>query len=94
MPDEELEVEESEVQLEIGASVCSVGLGPADLKYMVNGFSGDELRLRPFDRCMTHNNIRKKWIAVKFLPVRRDFDHKKVQYEMVLGVRRRTQLGG
>ena len=33
-------------------------------------------------KCISYLNIMRKWIAVKFLPMQFDFDHKKVQYEM------------
>ena len=46
-PDDVLSDEE-EVTLEVGKSVCSVGLGHADLKHMINGFAHDPLPLRPF----------------------------------------------
>ena len=31
---------------------------------------------------MNYLNIRKKWIAVKFLPMQTDYEHKKIQYKM------------
>ena len=63
--------------------MCSIGLGHPDLKHIINGFVNDPLKLRPFFKVMTYLNIRKKWLAVKFLPMQTDFEHKKIQYEMV-----------
>ena len=52
--------DEEEVELEVGKSVCLIGLKHPDLKHIINGFANDPLKLRPFFKVMSYLNIRKK----------------------------------
>jgi len=55
-------------QFNIGQSVCSVNIGNRDLGHIVNGFPGDPLEKRPFDKCFSSVKIVITWIVVGFLP--------------------------
>ena len=56
-------------QFDIGRSVCSVNIGNRDLGHIVNGFPGDLLEKRPFDKCFMTVKIVNTWIVVGFLPM-------------------------
>jgi hypothetical protein len=56
-------------QFDIGQSVYSVNIGNRDLGHIVNGFPGDPLEKRPFDKCFMTVKIVNTWIVVGFLPM-------------------------
>ena len=53
-------------------SVCNVTLGNEDLANIINGFPGDPIDLRPFDKVFTQDNIKSWWKNVGFLPMTRN----------------------
>jgi len=55
-------------QFDIGQSVYSVNIGNRDLGHIVNGFPGDPLEKRPFDKCFSSVKVVITWIVVGFLP--------------------------
>ena len=69
-PNSDEEVEDSDVyEFLVGRSACSVTIGNRDLGNIVNGFPGDPLEKRPFDKCFTKIKIINTWIVVGFLPM-------------------------
>ena len=71
------------LSIKVGQSVCSVALTYRDLGYVINGFPGDPIHLRPFDNCFTKTKIHSTFIAVGFLPMTRNaVNDPKVGYEL------------
>jgi len=64
-------------------SVCNVTLGNKDLANIINGFPGDPIDLRPFDKVFTQDNIKSWWKNVGFLPMTRNaVNNPKTQWEL------------
>ena len=82
--DSDEEVEDSDdYEFSVGRSVCSVNIGNRDLGHIVNGFPGDPLAMRPFDKCFTMVEIVNTWIVVGFLPMTGNAaNDPKVRYEL------------
>jgi len=60
-----------------------VNIGNRDLGHIVNGFPGDPLAMRPFDKCFTTVKIVNTWIVVGFLPMTGNAaNDPKVRYEL------------
>jgi len=53
-------------------SVYNMTLGNEDLANIINGFPGDSIDLRPFDKVFTQANIKCWWENVRFLPMTRN----------------------
>jgi len=80
-PDDE-EEDEDEYYMTHKGSVCNVTLGNDDLAHMVNGYPGDSLDNRPFDKTFTKENIISWWKAVGYMPMTRNALHDpKVRWE-------------
>ena len=56
-------------EFQVGCSVCSVNITNRDLGAIVNGYPGDPLDLRPFDKCFSIVKILNTWIVVGFMPM-------------------------
>ncbi len=64
--------EEDDFTFEVKDSVCNVKVNATDLSAIVNGFPGDPIELRPFDRIFTRKNIWSWWCKVGFIPMNRN----------------------
>jgi len=67
--DSDEDVDSDDYEFSVGRSACSVNLGNRDLGHIINGFPGDPLNLRPFDKCFCTVKIINTWIVVGFLPM-------------------------
>jgi len=66
------DVDKEQYTFTVKGSVCNVKLDNCDLSGIVNGFPGDPISLRPFDRYFTRANIWKWWCNVGFMPMTRN----------------------
>ncbi len=57
---------------EVKGSHCNVKLDNNDLSAIVNGYPGDPIELRPFNKIFTRQNILKWWCKVGFIPMSRN----------------------
>ena len=74
--------EEESAQAVHKTSVCNVSFTPQDLPRIVNGYPGDPIDLRPFDKTFTKEIIKSWWAKVGFLPMNRNSLHDpKVRWE-------------
>ena len=74
--------DEDAYQVKYKGSVCNISLGNLDLANIVNGFPGNPIHLRSFDKVFTKSNIITRWKKVGFLPMsRRALDDPKVRWE-------------
>ncbi len=64
--------EEDSFEFEVKGSVCNVKIDNCDLSAIVNGFPGDPIELRPFDKIFTRKNIWSWWCKVGFIPMNRN----------------------
>ena len=79
----EVDVPIESIAVKVGNSVCHVTIGNEDLGAIVNGFPGDPIEHRPFDRYFCRPRILKYWCAVGFLPMTRNaVNDPKVRYEL------------
>ena len=73
--------------VKVGNSVCNVSIGNEDLAAILNGFPGDAIEFRPFDRYFCRVRILSYWIAVGFLLMTRNVvNDPKVRYELGEGM--------
>mmetsp|Transcript_18820 Transcript_18820/g.39497 ORF Transcript_18820/g.39497 Transcript_18820/m.39497 type:complete len:132 (+) Transcript_18820:226-621(+) len=70
--DGDVDGNEDDFEFEVNGSVCNVKVDNCDLSAIVNGFPGDPVELRPFDRVFTQQNIWSWWCKVRFLPMNRN----------------------
>ena len=81
--DEEEEPPDDNYTFTYNKSVCNVSLGNDDLSAIVNGFPGDPIDARPFDKYFTRANIISWWVKVGFLPMTRaSLNDPKVRIEL------------
>ena len=74
--------DEDAICIRYKGSVCNITLGNKDLPNIVNGYPNDPVKLRPFDKTFTRENIVKWWKAVGFLPMNRNaLNDPKVRWE-------------
>ncbi len=64
--------DEENFTFEVKGSVCNVKINNCDLSSIVNGFPGDPISLRPFDKIFTRQNIWLWWCKVGFIPMNRN----------------------
>ena len=89
LPDEE----DDTFEFKVKCSVCNVVIGNNDLGVIVNGFPGDPIHLRPFDKCFTQANIWGWWVKVGLMLMTRNcLNDSKVRYQLGEG-RAPTEAG-